>query len=78
MGKAALAGQNAARSWFTDSRNNWADLAPSTKRAKARALTPAQRKGAFDKEGNLLSTAYTIGVETGAMRASIQGIVAEE
>lgn len=32
--RAGLAGQNAARSWFTDPRNNWAPNAPSTIRAK--------------------------------------------
>ena len=30
MKRAALAGQNAARGWFTDSRNNWAPNAPGT------------------------------------------------
>ena len=30
MKRAALQGQNAARSWFTDSRNNWAPNAPGT------------------------------------------------
>lgn len=28
--RAGMAGQNAARSWFTDGRNNWAPNAPST------------------------------------------------
>ena len=32
--RAALAGQNAARDWFTDSRNAWAPNAPSTIAAK--------------------------------------------
>jgi hypothetical protein len=34
MYRAALAGQNAARSWFTDARNSWAPNAPSTIKAK--------------------------------------------
>jgi hypothetical protein len=34
MKRAALAGQNAARGWFTDSRNNWAPNAPTTIKAK--------------------------------------------
>lgn len=34
MKRAALAGQNAARGWFTDTRNNWAPNAPSTIKAK--------------------------------------------
>jgi hypothetical protein len=57
MGKTALVGQNAARRWFTDSRNNWAPNAPETIR----------RKGS-DRPL----------VDTGAMRAAIQGIVSEE
>ena len=57
MKRAALAGQNAARGWFTDSRNNWAPNAPSTIR----------RKGS-DRPG----------IDTGAMRAAIVGLVKEE
>ena len=57
MKRAALRGQNAARSWFTDSRNNWAPNAPST----------IKRKGSARP-----------GIDTGAMRAAIQGIVDEE
>ena len=57
MQRAALAGQNAARKWFTDSRNAWAPNKPST----------IARKGS-DKPG----------IDTGAMRAAIQGIVGEE
>lgn len=57
MRRAALAGQNAARSWFTDPRNSWAPNAPSTIR----------RKGS-DRPL----------IDTGALRASIVGVVAEE
>jgi hypothetical protein len=57
MQRAALAGQNAARKWFTDPRNNWKPNALSTIRAKG-----------SDKPG----------IDTGAMRAAIQGIVGEE
>jgi len=57
MKRAALAGQNAARKWFTDPRNSWAPNAPST----------IARKGS-DRPG----------IDTGAMRAAIQGLVAEE
>lgn len=57
MLRAALAGQNAARKWFTDSRNGWAPNAPST----------VARKGS-DKPL----------IDTGAMRASIIGVVREE
>jgi hypothetical protein len=54
--RASLAGQNAARKWFTDSRNNWAPNAPST----------IARKGS-DRPG----------IDTGAMRNAIIGIVGE-
>ncbi len=55
--RAALAGQNAARQWFTDARNNWAPNAPSTIRRKGSARP---------------------GIDTGAMRAAIAGVVGEE
>ncbi len=57
MRRAALAGQNAARGWFTDKRNGWAPNAPSTIAAKGSARP---------------------GIDTGAMRAVIQGIVGED
>jgi len=57
MGKAALAGQNAARGWFTDPRNAWAPNTPETIRRKGSARPL---------------------IDTGAMRAAIQGIVGEE
>lgn len=57
MLRAALAGQNAARKWFTDGRNNWKANAASTIKAKGsdRPL-----------------------IDTGALRASIVGVVREE
>jgi hypothetical protein len=57
MLRAALAGQNAARGWFTDSRNNWAPNAPSTVAAKGSDWP---------------------GIDTGAMRAAIVGVVRED
>ena len=57
MKRAALAGQNAARKWFTDGRNGWAPNAESTIKAKG-----------SDRPG----------IDTGAMRAAIIGIVGEE
>lgn len=57
MLRAALAGQNASRKWFTDGRNGWAPNTPGTIR----------RKGS-DKPG----------IDTGAMRAAIVGVVREE
>jgi hypothetical protein len=57
MQRAALAGQNAARSWFTDSRNGWKPNAQST----------------IDRKGSSRP-----GIDTGAMRAAIIGVVSEE
>ena len=57
MMRAALAGQNAVRSFFTDSRNNWAPNAPSTIKAKG-----------SDRPG----------IDTGAMRSAVIGVVREE
>ena len=57
MKRAAMAGQTAARKWFTDPRNNWAPNAPST----------IARKGS-DRPG----------IDTGATRSAIVGIVGEQ
>ncbi len=57
MKRAALAGQNAARGWFTDARNHWA---PNT-------LGTIARKGSNRPL-----------IDTGALRASIVGVVKEE
>ena len=57
MLRAALAGQNAARRWFTDPRNGWAP----------NALSTIERKGS-DRPL----------IDTGALRASIVGVVREE
>jgi hypothetical protein len=74
MRRAAIAGQNAARSWFTDSRNSWAPLAESTKRGRVCHMTKAQQAEAED----LGDAAFTPGVDTGAMRAAIVGVTREE
>jgi len=57
MMRAALAGQNAARGWFTDDRNGWESNKPATIAAKGsdRPL-----------------------IDTGALRASIIGLVRED
>lgn len=76
MKRAALAGQNAARRWFTDSRNHWAQNAPSTIRRKSgvRYMGPVPLVG-MDAALDALNTP---GIDTGAMRAAIVGIVSEE
>lgn len=55
--RAAIAGQSAARKWFTDPRNNW----------KANTEETIKRKGSNRPL-----------IDTGAMRASIVGVVREE
>lgn len=55
--RAAMAGQNAARGWFTDGRNHWKENAKSTIRAKG-----------SDQPG----------IDTGAMRNAIVGVVADD
>lgn len=57
MLRAALAGQNSARRWFTDPRNGWQKNADST----------IARKGSDQPL-----------IDTGAMRASIIGVVRED
>jgi hypothetical protein len=79
MRRAAMAGQNAARSWFTDSRNGWAPLAESTIQGRLRRMSPGLRKKAeaavaAGKGGDVFKPL----IDTGALRASIQGVVAEE
>lgn len=78
MKRAALAGQNAARSWFTDAENGWASLAESTKRARMRGRSKKQVAAITNPDGTLSNSAFTPGVDTGAMRAAIQGVVGEE
>ena len=76
MKRAALAGQNAARGWFTDPRNHWAPLVDSTKNARLRRMKGKTKKAALAEiaqGGN----PFTVGIDTGAMRASIIGIVKE-
>ena len=72
--RAALAGQNASRKWFTDGRNGWDPLADSTKRGRLARMSGAQRK----KAETLGNAAFTPLVDTGALRASIVGVVSEE
>jgi hypothetical protein len=78
MTAAAIAGQTASRRWFTDSRNGWAPLAESTKRGRAGRLSKGQRAKATGEDGELLDSAFTPGVDTGAMRAAIVGITRTE
>ena len=78
MTAAAIAGQNASRKWFTDSRNGWEPLAESTKHGRAGRLSKGQLAKATGEDGELLDSAFTPGVDTGAMRAAIVGITRTE
>ena len=74
MKRAAMAGQSAARGWFTNPDNHWPKLADSTKRARMRNMTKAQ----LAQVAEVGDAAFTPGVDTGAMRAAIVGIIKEE
>lgn len=71
MLRAAIAGQNAARTWFTDPRNGWAPNKVALRAAEAKGLVgDAARIEALRNKKPL--------IDTGAMRASIVGVVREE
>ena len=81
MLRAALAGQSAARSWFTDPRNGWQQNAPSTIAHKLGKLKPKKRAAAYtqiDSQEGDTTGVVTVGVDTGQMRAAIVGVVREE
>lgn len=78
MLRAALAGQNAARAWFTDGRNAWAPNAQSTIDRKLGKLSKKKKAAAYaqiDEQGGDTTGVVTVGVDTGAMRAAIVGVV---
>jgi hypothetical protein len=76
MMRAALAGQNAARRWFTDPRNGWPQNAPSTIRRKSGLSVngPTPLYGMSED----LDSKNTPLIDTGALRAAIVGVVREE
>jgi hypothetical protein len=81
MLRAALAGQTAARSWFTDSRNGWQPNAASTIARKLGKLSKKKRTAAYaqiDAQEGDTTGVVTVGVDTGQMRAAIVGVVREE
>ena len=92
MKRAAMAGQNAARGWFTSPDNHWPKLADSTKRARMRNITKAQLAQVFEAgdaahmrnmtkaqlAAEVGDAAFTPLIDTGALRASIVGIIKEE
>jgi len=87
--RAGVAGANAARSWFTDSRNGWAQNAPATIRRKLSKLTGKRRREAMDTlnaatgfsamplvgQNAALDSINTPGVDIGAMRQAITWVL---
>jgi hypothetical protein len=67
----AMLGQNIARGWFTDPRNNWAPNSYLT--AKRKAAKISKKRQAFLKEMGIPLTRPLI--DTGQLRKSIIGIV---
>lgn len=90
--RAGVAGANAARSWFTDSRNGWPQNAVSTIRKKLGKLTGKRRRKALSildsvsGFGNMplvgqvaaLDELNTPGIDTGAMRQAITWVIKNE
>lgn len=87
--RAGIAGQNAARGWFTDSRNGWPQNAPSTIRKKLGPLAGKRKKdalGILDAQRGAtplvgmtaLDSINTPGIDTGAMRQAITYVVRSE
>jgi hypothetical protein len=88
--RAGMAGQNAARGWFTDSRNGWAQNAPSTIRQKLGTLKGKQKKNALNiLDANSgptplvgmsasLDSINTPGIDTGAMRQALTYVVKDD
>jgi hypothetical protein len=87
--RAGMAGQNAARGWFTDSRNGWAQNAPSTIRKKLGTLSGKRKKDALNiLDSNRvtplvgmsasLDSINTPGIDTGAMRQALTYVVKDD
>ena len=72
--KTAMLGQNVARSWFTDPRNNWPPNKIATVRAKMSKMTSKQVFEAVDS-GTPITRPL---VDTGALRQAIIGICREK
>jgi hypothetical protein len=87
--RAGVAGANAARGWFTDPRNGWAQNAASTIRKKLGKLTGKRRRKALAildsvsgfasmpmvGQFSALDAINTPGIDTGAMRQAITWVI---
>jgi hypothetical protein len=75
--RAGMLGQNAARGWFTDPRNNWAPNKPSTVLGKVSKLSGKKKAKVIDAiaSGASLSDMDTPLIDTGQLRKSIIYVV---
>lgn len=83
--RAGLIGSNAAKAWFTDSRNNWPKNKPSTIRNKIRKLRGKSLRDALDildeyeqDSTTDVSSIDTPLIDTGELRRSITFVVGEK
>jgi hypothetical protein len=80
MNRAGMIGQNAAKSWFNDSRNNWPPEKRATVLRKLRKARGKTRKAALeaiegmDEIGNVPGV-NTMLIDTGALRQAIKYVV---
>lgn len=78
--KAGRLGANAAKRWFTDSRNGWPKNKPSTIRNKLRKLPGTSYADAMDilDSGGDISSLDTPLIDSGELRRSITYVVGED
>jgi len=82
LNRAGMAGQNAAKGWFTDPRNRWAEEKRATVLAKLRRLRGKRLRAAKAAIAGMDTIGYIPGineilVDTGAMKKAIKYIVRE-
>lgn len=87
MGRAGMLGQNAARAWFVDPRNNWPPNSPATVLRKLAKLRGGKRLAALDAfEQGVSSFVWrdrvfslnTPLIDTGQLRKAIIYVIREE
>lgn len=77
--RAGIAGANAAKRWFTDSRNGWPKNKPSTVRNKIRKLRGTSYQEAMDilDSGGDVSSIDTPLIDTGELRRAITSVTGD-
>ncbi|MGI8770931.1 MAG: hypothetical protein ACR2JE_05805 [Acidobacteriaceae bacterium] len=70
LDRAGLIGQNAARKWFYDPRNNWPPDAPAT-------IARKTRKGRLNKNGDPAAAVARPLIDTGQLQRAIVYVVVE-